>query len=84
VRFRRADGQYRWFAVDRVALRDEGGRVIKWYRTAYDVEDRKRAEEALRSAIDGIAGLVASWPRTVNSRPSTARSSCILAGRWKS
>jgi C4-dicarboxylate-specific signal transduction histidine kinase len=48
VRFRRADGQYRWHAIDRVALRDESGKVIKWYATAYDIEDRKRAEDALR------------------------------------
>jgi len=66
VRLRRADGQYRWFAVDRVALRDESGKVIKWYGTAHDIEQRKRAERALqesearaRSAIDGIAGLIA-------------------------
>jgi PAS domain S-box-containing protein len=58
VRLRRADGQYRWFAVDRVALRGENGKVITWYGTAYDIEDRKRAEEALRSALDGIAGLI--------------------------
>jgi PAS domain S-box-containing protein len=50
VRFRRADGQYRWFAVDRVALRDESGKVIKWYGTAYDIEERKRAEQALRDS----------------------------------
>jgi PAS domain S-box-containing protein len=47
-RFRRADGQYRWFAVDRVALRDENGEVTNWYSTGYDIEDRKRAEDALR------------------------------------
>jgi PAS domain S-box-containing protein len=65
VRLRRADGQYCWFAVDRVALRDESGKVLKWYGTAHDIEQRKRAEQALqesearaRSAIDGIAGLI--------------------------
>src|ERR1700745_3160243 len=47
-RIRRADGQYRWFAIDRVAARDENGKIIKWYGTAYDIEDRKRAEERLR------------------------------------
>jgi PAS domain S-box-containing protein len=46
-RVRRADGQYRWFTIDRVAARDENGKIIKWYGTAYDVEDRKRAEERL-------------------------------------
>src|SRR5713226_5026124 len=47
-RVRRADGQYRWFCIDRVAARDENGKIIKWYGTAYDIEDRKRAEDALR------------------------------------
>jgi PAS domain S-box-containing protein len=47
-RVRRADGQYRWFAIDRVAARGENGKIIKWYGTAYDIEDRKRAEERLR------------------------------------
>jgi PAS domain S-box-containing protein len=47
-RVRRADGQYRWFSIDRVAARDENGKIIKWYGTAYDIEDRKRAEDALR------------------------------------
>jgi PAS domain S-box-containing protein len=50
VRLRRADGEYRWFAVDRVALRDESGKVVKWYGTAYDIEQRKRAERALRDS----------------------------------
>jgi PAS domain S-box-containing protein len=49
-RVRRADGQYRWFAIDRVAARDENGKIIKWYGTAYDIEDRKRAEDALRDS----------------------------------
>jgi PAS domain S-box-containing protein len=49
-RFRRADGAYRWFSVDRVPLHDETGRVIKWYSTGYDIEDRKRAEAALHAA----------------------------------
>jgi PAS domain S-box-containing protein len=47
-RVRRADGQYRWFAMDRVAARDENGKIIKWYATGYDIDDRKRAEERLR------------------------------------
>jgi PAS domain S-box-containing protein len=49
-RVRRADGQYHWFAIDRVAARDENGKIIKWYGTAYDIEDRKRAEDALRES----------------------------------
>ena len=46
VRYRRAaDGQYRWFLSRAVPLRDGGGKILKWYGTSADIEDRKRAEE---------------------------------------
>jgi formate hydrogenlyase transcriptional activator len=49
ARFRRAaDGEYRWFLVRGVPLRDQHGNIIKWYGTLTDIEDRKRAEEALQ------------------------------------
>jgi PAS domain S-box-containing protein len=44
-RVRRADGEYRWFHVRAVSLRDTHGNVTKWYGVATDIEDRKRAEE---------------------------------------
>jgi len=49
MRMRRADGQYRWFLVRTAPLRDEQGNLVKWYGVCVDIEDRKRAEEALRS-----------------------------------
>ena len=48
VRFRRADGQYRWHLDRGLPLRDENGKIIKWYGVVTDIEDRKRVEEALR------------------------------------
>jgi signal transduction histidine kinase len=45
ARHRSAEGEYRWFLVRAVALRDEHGNVRKWYGTLTDIEDRKRAEE---------------------------------------
>ena len=45
LRFRRTDGEYRWFLSRVVPLRDKGGKVVKWYGTATDIQDRKRAEE---------------------------------------
>ena len=48
ARLRRADGNYRWWLIRNVPLRDELGNVIKWYGTSIDIEDRKRAEEKLR------------------------------------
>jgi PAS domain S-box-containing protein len=50
MRMRRADGEYRWFLIRTAPLRDEHGKVLKWYGAAIDIEDRKRAEEALRSS----------------------------------
>jgi PAS domain S-box-containing protein len=49
VRYRRAaDDQYRWFLARAVPLRDQRGKILKWYGTSTDIEDRKRAGEALQ------------------------------------
>jgi PAS domain S-box-containing protein len=51
ARYRRAeDGQYRWFMVRVVPQRNKRGKIVKWFGTLTDVEDRKRAEESLRSS----------------------------------
>ncbi len=47
-RHRAADGQYRWFLALGVPLRDSAGRIVRWYGTNTDIEDRKRAEDELR------------------------------------
>src|SRR5262249_26168895 len=59
VRARRHDGQYRWYLVRYAPLHDEQGCVVRWYVTATDIDDRKRAEEraheetlALREELD--------------------------------
>jgi PAS domain S-box-containing protein len=44
-RYRRAaDGQYRWMLVRAVPFLDEDGRILRWYGTLTDIEDRKCAE----------------------------------------
>ena len=50
ARRRAADAQYRWFLARAVPLRDEQGNILKWYGITMEIEDRKRAEEAFRSA----------------------------------
>jgi PAS domain S-box-containing protein len=55
TRLRRFDGAYRWFSIRGVPLQDECGRVAKWYGTNTDIEDRKRAEEALRQTQAALA-----------------------------
>src|SRR5882672_9064624 len=49
-RLRRADGAYRWFHTRGLALRDKEGRIVRWYLLPIDVDDRRRAEEALRKS----------------------------------
>jgi PAS domain S-box-containing protein len=46
VRFRRAaDAQYRWFLTRAVPLRDGRGKILKWYGTSTDIEDREHAKQ---------------------------------------
>ena len=49
-RFRRADGAYRWHLCRAHPLRDAAGRIVQWVGTATDIDDQKRAEEAVQSA----------------------------------
>src|SRR6202163_2013222 len=48
ARVRRMDGEYRWLLIRNVPLRDELGNIVKWYGTSIDIEERHRAEDALR------------------------------------
>ena len=47
ARMRRFDGIYRWFLFRVTPCLDDKGRAVKWYGTNTDIEERKRAEEAL-------------------------------------
>jgi PAS domain S-box-containing protein len=53
-RMRRFDGVYRWFSFRTDALRDETGKILKWYGTITDTEDRRRADVELRQAYDRL------------------------------
>src|ERR1700719_1985443 len=55
ARVRRVDGVYRWHLFRVVPLYDETGKPVKWYASAFDIEDRKRAEEALRRSEGYLA-----------------------------
>ena len=49
-RLRRADGAFRWHLARALALRDDSGRITKWFGSCIDIDDQKRAQEALREA----------------------------------
>jgi formate hydrogenlyase transcriptional activator len=57
ARVRRSDGEYRWLFHRKVPLRDQTGNIVKWFGSSIDIEDRKRAEDALRKSFDEIKGL---------------------------
>src|ERR1017187_3558009 len=66
-RLRRFDGTYRWFLFRVCPLRNESGNVVQWYGTCIDIEDRKRAADAVRASelkfrmiVHSIPGLVAT------------------------
>jgi PAS domain S-box-containing protein len=48
-RARRHDGQYRWFLIQYNPLRDDQGRLLRWYATGTDIDERKQAEERMRT-----------------------------------
>ncbi len=50
ARLRRMDGEYRWLLIRNVPLRDTPGNIVSWYGTAIDIEERHRAEDALRQS----------------------------------
>jgi PAS domain S-box-containing protein len=49
ARFLRKDGKYRWFLFRYNPVRDEQGRVTRWYAAATDIEERKQAEQRLQN-----------------------------------
>jgi PAS domain S-box-containing protein len=49
LRLRKHDGSYRWFLARYNPVRDDKGQITRWYVTATDIEDRKQAEDRLRS-----------------------------------
>jgi PAS domain S-box-containing protein len=73
---RAADGEYRWFLLHGRPLRDESGKIVRWYGTATDIEERKRAEQALQRSEAYLAEAqsishTGSWAYDVANRRVT-------------
>jgi PAS domain S-box-containing protein len=94
ARHRSAKGEYRWFLVRAVPLRDKQGRITKWYGTLTDVEERKRAEEererlrrletqlAHTNRLSMLGELTASLAHEVNQPIGAAIASAGAGLRW--
>jgi PAS domain S-box-containing protein len=87
LRFRRTDGEYRWFLSRLVPLRDKRGKVVRWYGAATDIQDRKRAEQlqadlAHTNRVSMLGELVASISHEL-AQPITATTNNAKASlRW--
>ncbi len=62
ARMRRFDGVYRWTLIRANPWRDESGSIVKWYGTNTDIDDRKRAEEALRASEANLRRVIDTIP----------------------
>ncbi|MBO0726756.1 MAG: PAS domain-containing protein [Blastocatellia bacterium] len=91
ARLRRADGEYHWLLIRAVPLRDEMGKIVKWYGASADIEDRKRAEETLRKAqaelahvarVTTMGELAASIAHEVNQPLSAIVNNGSACLRW--
>jgi len=63
----RKDGKYRWFLIRYNPLLDEQGRIDRWYVAATDIEDRKRAEEALQSNERNLNVMINTIPALIHT-----------------
>jgi len=94
ARHRSASGEYRWFLVRAMPLRDEQGKITKWYGALTDIEDRKRAEEererlrrleaelAHTNRVSMLGELTASLAHEINQPIAAAITSAGACLRW--
>ncbi|MBW4038836.1 MAG: PAS domain S-box protein [Acidobacteria bacterium] len=68
-RIRTADGSYRWMRASAFPRRDSSGRIVKWYGTTEDIEERKRAEQALIQSekLAAVGRLASSIAHEINN-----------------
>jgi PAS domain S-box-containing protein len=87
MRMRRADGEFRWWFFRNVPVHDEAGNIAKWYGTAVDIDDRKRAESLLAAEKrilemvakgDSLAEILDSLCRLVEERAKGVLASILL------
>ena len=46
-----SDGSYHWFLARAAAVRDDQGRIVKWFGTMTDIEDQKQSQQILEEQI---------------------------------
>ena len=87
-RLRGSDGIFRWMLTRVVPLKDDAGRVERWFGSNIDIEDRKRSEQRSRrvasllqeallpSSLPAVDGLV------LDALYLPAESDALVGGDW--
>jgi PAS domain S-box-containing protein len=65
LRCRRADGVYRWFLNRNIPLRDDEGKIVKWYGILFDINSLKETESALQMREHELVGIIETIPSMV-------------------
>jgi formate hydrogenlyase transcriptional activator len=67
VRFRRADGEYRWFQISAAPIHDAKGNLVRWCGINIDIDDRKRAERKLQQSEEHLLTILDNIPGYVHT-----------------
>jgi PAS domain S-box-containing protein len=59
-RLRSKDGAYRWFRARALPIRDDAGKIVKWYGTCSDIHDSKILEQSIRNNAAELERMVDS------------------------
>src|SRR5258706_12781651 len=90
-RLRRFDGEYRWFETRGVPIRDDSGRIVRWYVLLTDIEDRTRAlarldqmqsDFAHMNRVSMMGELAASLSHEITQPITSARSNARAAQKF--
>ncbi|HYM59809.1 MAG TPA: sigma 54-interacting transcriptional regulator, partial [Thermoanaerobaculia bacterium] len=65
ARVRRASGEYRWMLHHTVPLRDDSGKIVRWFGSSVDIEDLKRAEAKARATEKELRMIIETIPAYV-------------------
>jgi PAS domain S-box-containing protein len=71
LRCRRADGVYHWFLNRNLALRDDEGKIVKWYGILFDIDVLKKTESALQMREHELVGIIETIPSMLWSASPT-------------
>src|SRR5258706_14944414 len=66
ARLRRFDGEYRWFLFRALPVRDESGKIVRWYGTDTDIEELKQAEAKLRRDERELRRITDAIPQAIS------------------